>query len=96
MSNYLVNVPSHSKKLQNESGKSLHQINLDNGRKHDCHSTFMLYWTTQHYIYIQDCIEDKPMQCAQINRVAAITLGRTGSCICEKIIIPQYGLISNT
>ena len=36
------------------------------------------------------------MQCSQINRVGAITLGRTGSCICEKIVIPQYGLISNT
>ena len=38
-------------------------------------------------IYVlQDCIEDKPMQCAQINRVGVITLGRTGSWICEKII----------
>ena len=44
MNNYLVNVPSHSKKLPNEIAKSLHQINLDNMEENmTCHSTFMLY-----------------------------------------------------
>ena len=67
MSNYLVNVPSHSKKLPNEIAKSWHQINLDN-MEENMTCIRVLCCIEQHNIMyvLQDCIENKPMQCAQI------------------------------